>query len=318
MEQLSELEFSNIYLGQEATWLGGVPSKGDPVPAPQECKEELGQLRKSCEAETNSSGREEFNVKHNLEMYRASIMQSLNERVYVLRRFPKDIPPLASLGIRTQYIDRLMTPRISGLIVIAGSFNQGKTTTASAVVQSRVAKFGGVAVTVEDPPEMPLEGRHGEGVIYQTDVKQGGFAQACRKAARWAPSIIFLGEVRDSESAIEALRASINGSLVICTTHADGVAMAVERLYSLASGAAANSEDVASLLAAGLTCVMHQRLDADAADIKRPKINFLWLEPGSEAASIRTTIRKRSFNQIDNEVQLQLNQTLMQKTGRAG
>jgi type II secretory ATPase GspE/PulE/Tfp pilus assembly ATPase PilB-like protein len=51
------------------------------------------------------------------------------------------------------------------------------------------------------------------GVCYQTWVDQGEFGDMCRKTARYAPNIIFLGEVRDSETASEALRASINGAI---------------------------------------------------------------------------------------------------------
>ncbi|MGS0741439.1 ATPase, T2SS/T4P/T4SS family [Glaciimonas sp. GG7] len=313
MNQLSDLVFSNIYLGQHKILLGGVPGKLDPTSAPQGCTDELQALRTKCEVVTAATGREDFNVTHNGVIYRAAILLALNEIVYVLRRFPDATPPLESLGIHKSYVERLMSAKMTGLVVISGSFNQGKTTTASATVKCRIARYGGVAVTVEDPPEMPLEGRHGEGVIYQTDVTQGGFGQACRKAARWAPSIIFLGEIRDAESAAEALRASINGCLVICTAHADNIATTIERLYALASAQAGNTDDVASLLANGITAVLHQKLEADGAGIKRPKVSFLWMPQGAESAAIRTTIRKRSFNQIENEVQLQLNQTLMQK-----
>lgn len=306
---LKDISFSDIYLGQSASWLAGVPGTLDPVPAPPECQVELAELRTICDEFASKSEKNEFAIRHKDVAYRASTLRSLTEKVYVLRRFPKEIPELDSLGIHHGYISLLMQERLTGLLVVAGAFGQGKTTTASSIIAARLAKYGGVAVTIEDPPEMPLEGSHGEGVCYQTWVDQGGFGNACRQAARWAPSVIFVGEVRDAETASEALRASINGRLVICTTHADSVVMAVERLYSLANGAAGNSEDVASLLGNGLLGVLHQRLEGEP---RRLKVESLWMR-GEESHGPRNMIRLRRFDQLSSEVTLQLNRMLMSR-----
>ncbi len=97
--------------------------------------------------------------------------------------------------------------------------------------------------------------------------------------------------------------------------------MAIERLYSLANAAAGNSEDVANLLANGMTAVLHQRLECDIAGVKRPKLQFLWVgeNDGREYGSkgVRNTIRQRRFDQIENDVMLQLNQMIMMKSGGA-
>ncbi|MEW5890659.1 MAG: ATPase, T2SS/T4P/T4SS family [Pseudomonadota bacterium] len=308
---LNELTFSDIYLGESASLLGGVPGMLDPVPAPPECREELAQLRKACGEFVQRHGKQEFAIREGGTAYRVSVLRSLTETVYVLRRFPSSVPDLSTLGIHPGYVELMMQPGLAGLLVIAGAYGQGKTTTASSVICARVAKYGGVCVTIEDPPEMPLEGRHGEGVIYQTWVEQGGFGQACRQAARWVPSIIFLGEIRDSETAAEALRASINGRLVVCTTHADSAVLAVDRLFALANGAAGTAEDVASLLANGLVGVLHQRLDGEP---KRPRVECLWLG-GEESQGPRNSIRRRQFAQLQNDVTLQLNRMLMRRGG---
>lgn len=304
---LKEIDLKDIYLGRPNAWLAGVPGTSDPIPAPDHCLEELDELRDMCDQFVAARGKEEFTVRHNDVAYRASVLKSMSDVVYVLRRFPPTVPPLESLGIHQGYVSRFMQPGLSGLVVVAGAFGQGKTTTASSVIASRLSKFGGVAITIEDPPEMPLEGRHGEGVCYQTWVDRGQFGDATRKCARFAPSIIFLGEVRDAETAAEALRASINGRLVICTTHADSVPMAIERIYSLANGVAGNSDDTASLLAGGLLCVMHQRLEGEP---KHPKIEFLWMGD-NDSQGVRNTIRQRRFDQVGSEVMLQLNRMMM-------
>lgn len=312
---LIDHKFSDIYLGENASWIGGVPGKMDSAPTPDDCAEEVAFLRKQCQELMDNHDKREFNLREGGISYRVSMLQSLNETVYVLRRFPAEVPKLAALGIHPAHIKRLMTPRLTGLIVISGAFGQGKTTTGAALIRDRLLEFGGIGVTIEDPPEMPLEGSHGTGVCYQTQVEQGGFGTACRHAARWAPSVIFLGEVRDAETAAEALRASINGRLVVCTTHADSVGTTIERLHSLANGTAGSAEDSANLLAGGLTAVLHQRLEVGADGNKRPKVGFLWLAD-EECKGLRNIIRQRRFEQIENEVMLQLNRTMMQKTAR--
>lgn len=318
MARLSELEFFAIYLGEVENFFAGIPQTIDPHPAPAQYAEALATLRAKCEANFETTQRNEFTVRDDGISYRVSMLVSISETIYVLRRFPPKVPDIHTLGIHPRHVEKLMTPGITGLIVVAGAFGQGKTTTASSLLTARLAKYGGVGITVEDPPEMPLEGHHGHGICYQTWVEQGGFGNEIRKAARWSPSIIFLGEVRDGESAAEALRASINGRLVICTTHAGSVTMAIERLYSLANAAAGNSEDVANLLANGLTAVLHQRLESDVAGVKRPKLQFLWIGENDNSREynskgVRNTIRQRRFDQIENDVMLQLNQMIMMK-----
>lgn len=310
---LKDLIFSDIYLGHEASWFAGVPGALDPVPAPPECAGELAALRKTCVQFAADTHKIEFAVREAEITYRVSTIITLKEIVYVLRRFPAEVPNIDKLGLHPALVAMLLEPRLTGLLVLSGAYGQGKTTTASSVVAARLAKFGGVGVTIEDPPEMPLEGRHGEGVCYQTWVEQGGFGHACSKAARWAPSIIFVGEVRDPETATEALRASLNGRLVVCTTHADSVVTAIERLYTLANGVAGNSEDVASLLSHGLLGVLHQRLEGDVE--KHLKVESLWLN-GEDTQGARNMIYSRKFSHLTNEVQLQLNRTLM--TRRVG
>lgn len=312
MAALKELIFTDIYLGTSgAAWLSGVPGTSDPVAPPAENQPDMVELLDACEKyqQTNPE-REDFPLRLGEISYRVSVMKTINETVYVLRRLSEKIRPITELGIPPVFVDMMMRPKLSGLFVISGPFGQGKTTTASSLVASRIAQFGGVAITVEEPPEMPLHGRHGEGVCYQTWVERGGFGHACRQAARWAPSIIFLGEIRDAETAIEALRASINGKLVICTTHADNCAMAIERIFALANTDHASPDDVLGMLATGLIAVVHQRLESTAGARRQLTLDPLFMTP-EDAPGARNIIRQRKFEQLKSLVQLQKNRMIV-------
>src|SRR5690606_29113191 len=86
------------------------------------------------------------------------------------RRMPSDVPRLADLSF-----DQPLTPALlegtwlndGGIVVLCGLNGQGKTTCAGATIRSRLERFGGRAVTVEDLLELPLENRFGSGVCRQ-------------------------------------------------------------------------------------------------------------------------------------------------------
>ncbi|MFC6281233.1 ATPase, T2SS/T4P/T4SS family [Polaromonas aquatica] len=307
---LKDLIFSDLYLGVSDAWISGVPGTSDPVATPPEDVPEVMKLREACdEYRAKNPEREDFPIRYADVSYRASVMTTIDEVVYVLRRLSEKIASIAELGIPPGFVEMMMRPKLTGLFIISGTFGQGKTTTASALLASRIGKYGGVAITVEEPPEMPLHGRHGEGVCYQTWVQRGGFGHACRQAARWAPSIIFLGEIRDSETALEALRASINGKLVICTAHADNPAMAIERIFALACADGSSPDDVLGMLASGLTAVIHQKLESTGS--RRQLILdplFMTAEDGQGARNI---IRQRKFDQLKSIGQLQKNRMIV-------
>lgn len=313
---LAELKFTDLYLGESASWMTGIPGQTvSPAPAPPELSGALEDLRRACILEQEKTARNEFSLVHHGVAYRVSCLPSQREQVYVLRRTPATVPRLDSLGLGGGQYAELMAPDLTGLVIVAGAFGQGKTTTASALVASRLDAHGGVAVTVEDPPEMPLEGQWGRGVCYQTRGEQGQFAQACRHVARWAPNLLFIGEVRDQEPAVEALRASINGSLVVCTLHADNVTSAVERMYALASGGSGGDTgggDVASLLAQGLAVVLHQSLIG-----RPPKLKSAMLAlRGEDGPGVRSIIKSRRFDQLGSAQDQQRNRMLHR--GRGG
>ena len=308
--RFADIDFTDVYLGESACWFAGVSGADDSMRAPQEVMGDLLRLRGVCVKTQEDIKRPEFTVRHEDVSYRVSMMQSVGEKVYVLRKFPETVPEFDTLGIMDGIVKFLLTPKMTGLIIISGAYGQGKTTTASALVDERLKHFGGVAITLEDPPEKPLQGARGSGVCYQTWVEDGNFSEAARKAARWAPTIIFLGEVRDGHTAAEALKASINGRLVICTLHANSVQSSLERLYSLANSAGGSIEDTASLLASGIAAIMHQNLEGEQK--KRIKTEFLFLR-GEDTAGVKNLIRQRKFEQVGSEINLQLNKMMMKR-----
>ncbi len=185
--------------------------------------------------------------------------------IVTLRKIAKRVPDLEKIGLDNGIVEILGHPWLNrgGIIVIAGETGNGKSTTCSATILHRIKKYGTFALTIEDPPELPLHGRHGKGRCIQTEAKEGQFASAMRGAMRSYPStsgnILYVGETRDPETAVELLRAANNGHLVITTTHANDIPAIVKRLSTLAS-ASLPVDEVNDNLGANIRLIMHQTL----------------------------------------------------------
>jgi general secretion pathway protein E/type IV pilus assembly protein PilB len=116
-----------------------------------------------------------------------------------------------------------------GIILVTGPTGSGKTTTLySALLEIR--NPGIKIITTEDPVEYQLEG------ISQIQVhpKIGlTFANSLRSILRHDPDVILVGEIRDLETAENAIQAALTGHLVFSTLHTNDAASAYTRLIDM-------------------------------------------------------------------------------------
>src|SRR3546814_7354761 len=97
--------------------------------------------------------------------------------------------------------------------------------------------YGDVAIAIEDPPELPLDGKHGRfGRCFQIAVENGDFGRALSSTMRYNPRYILLGEIRSPVEASQALRAAINGHIVLTTLHAGSITTALQSMLKLVAG----------------------------------------------------------------------------------
>ena len=116
-----------------------------------------------------------------------------------------------------------------GIVIVTGPTGSGKTTTLYALLQELATDQVNI-MTVEDPIEYRL---HGITQI-QVETKRGvTFASTLRAILRQDPDIIFVGEIRDLETAEIAVQASMTGHLVLATLHTNDAPGAVQRLMDL-------------------------------------------------------------------------------------
>ena len=210
----------------------------------------------------------------------ASLVDSEQKQHFFLRRIPSSTPTLK--GYHKCFVEKfLQNPRQQGLMLVIGEQGSGKTTFASAVCAARLNAHGGHAVCIEDPPEYVLQGKHGEGLCFQRHCPRAGFAEALVEAYRYSsPNVLFLGEIRDEQVALEVLKAASNGQFVISTIHGNDVPTGLQRLTALASGKSA-TKTVQHLLAQGLFAAVSQTLSFNNGEARISNLNFLFLDKKS-------------------------------------
>jgi len=127
-----------------------------------------------------------------------------------------------------QAFERLIR-RPYGIVLVTGPTGSGKTTTLySALSSIRSPEIN--IMTVEDPIEYELEGINQSAV----NVKAGlTFPVQLRAILRQDPDIIFVGEIRDIETATIAFQAAMTGHLVFSTLHCNDAASAISRLTDM-------------------------------------------------------------------------------------
>ena len=138
---------------------------------------------------------------------------------------------LGSLGIDSETLARVqhILDAREGMVLVTGPTGSGKTTTLYAALRA-IRERGVNIVTVEDPVEYRLPG------IAQVQVSQKTgltFAAALRSILRQDPDVILIGEIRDGETASNAVQAALTGHLVLSTLHTIDAPSVVARLEDL-------------------------------------------------------------------------------------
>lgn len=116
-----------------------------------------------------------------------------------------------------------------GIILVTGPTGSGKSTTLYTSLNEINSEDINI-ITVEDPVESQIQGIN----QVQVNTKAGlTFAVALRSILRQDPDVIMIGEIRDSETAEIAVKASITGHLVVSTIHTNDAASSITRLIDM-------------------------------------------------------------------------------------
>jgi twitching motility protein PilT len=306
--RLADIDFTDLSFSEAGeAWLRNVEGQDDPiVGVPESVLEDLNELhQRVCRRGQNEM---EFFMDYDDMRFRVTRIDDVSGRWYTLRRAMYPIPRLVQLkGIPTKVIHALglvaRPPEGHGLIIIAGPTTAGKTTTACSLLQEYLLNYGDVAVTVEDPPELPLNGPHGRaGHCFQTQAPDGDFREGMRLTMRRAPRYILLGEVRGTGEADAAVRAANNGHVVITTIHAGSCIEAINSMLKFVNQTQ-NIELARTMLADGLCAVLCQRL-VKVNGKRRIKLEYLFFGKKKDHGS-RSLVRTGKTEQLSTAIAAQ-------------
>ncbi len=164
---------------------------------------------------------------------RVSTVPTLYGESVVMRILDKSQLPLdlVSLGMKEAHRDQMdrLIAKPHGMVLVTGPTGSGKTTTLYAAL-SKLYDPRKKIITIEDPVEYELTG------INQIPVnpKRGlTFATGLRHILRQDPDVIFVGEIRDSETADIAIRSALTGHLIFSTLHTNDAISSIGRLIDM-------------------------------------------------------------------------------------
>lgn len=164
---------------------------------------------------------------------RVSTMPTAFGEKIVIRIFDPEIllQNLEELGFspREYELFRSFIARPHGIVLVTGPTGSGKTTTLYSALKL-IALPAVNVVTIEDPIEMVYDKFNQVSVQPQIGVT---FGSTLRTILRQDPDVIMVGEIRDLETAENAVQAALTGHLVFSTLHTNDAPSAIIRLLDL-------------------------------------------------------------------------------------
>ncbi len=205
-----------------------------------------------AETRNPQDGRISYNVMGREVDFRVATQPTVHGENVVMRLLDKakSLVPLEDLGFSDHNIKvlKILLKRPEGIIIVTGPTGSGKTTTLYSVL-GYINNIETNIMTLEDPVEYQLP------LIRQSNVREGSgmdFLSGIKSLMRQDPDIIFVGEVRDEDTALMAVRAALTGHQVYTTLHTNDAIGAIPRLGDIGVPG--------HLLAGSLIGVLAQRL----------------------------------------------------------
>ena len=193
------------------------------------CDLDISERRKPQDGKINFA---KFSSQHRIELRVATVPTNNGLEDVVMRILASAKPiPVDRLGLSAQNLARLRhaVERPYGLVLCVGPTGSGKTTTLHSAL-SHINVPERKIWTAEDPIEITQPGLRQVQVNPRIDWT---FAKALRAFLRADPDVIMVGEIRDEETAVMAVEASLTGHLVLSTLHTNSAPETVTRLLDM-------------------------------------------------------------------------------------
>lgn len=260
-EEASHAKASDVFLNEGAVPRYRLDGRVRVFPdAEPTTREQLEALRDACAGSNGPpSGDLDAHWQTQTGRYRVNVHRHLGSLGASLRIIQTEIPLLESLGLPVPLLES-WSRRPHGFILVTGPTGCGKSTTVASMLDRMNTWFEGHVITIEEPIEYLFRSK--TSLVTQREIPEDipSYAAGLRSALRQSPDVIFMGEIRDFDSARIAVQAAETGHLVISTMHTSTVVETMERLANLMP--ADERRGVLALLASQLVGVLTQKLVA--------------------------------------------------------
>ena len=181
-----------------------------------------------AQQELQEEGSADFGFAYGTEArFRVAIFRQRGDITLVLRLIPNDLLSFDQIGLPPIIGELIRRPR--GLFIVTGPTGSGKTTTLYSTLKQIASPELNVC-TIEDPIEMVVEDFNQTAIRPRAGIT---FASALRTLLRQDPDVIMVGEIRDRETAEQALSAALTGHLVLSTLHTNDALSSIGRLVDM-------------------------------------------------------------------------------------
>ncbi|HSA06535.1 MAG TPA: type IV pilus twitching motility protein PilT [Candidatus Gastranaerophilales bacterium] len=166
----------------------------------------------------------------NVARFRVNFLKDYGRAALVMRVVPIEIPSIEELYLPPTLRDFLSYN--NGLVLVTGPTGSGKSTTLATLLDYMNSTACNHVLTLEDPIEFVHKNKKCVFTQRQLGTDSDSFPNALKYALRQDPDIILIGEMRDRETIMSALKAAETGHLVFSTLHTTDAVQTINRIIN--------------------------------------------------------------------------------------
>jgi len=184
-------------------------------------------------------GSYKFVYNNSVYYFRYNISLTIRNVHISIRKLINKIPSFESIDLNDSKIRPLIDDMLQvreGLYLIVGATGSGKSTTIVTLLDHILQQKRVKTITLESPIEFYFDNnRYDSSVVIQKEIGRDteSFYKGVVAAMRQNPDILFVGEVRDKDTAIACMNAALTGHMVIATLHAKSIEKTKDRISYL-------------------------------------------------------------------------------------
>lgn len=230
-----------------------------------------------------------------LARFRVNVYKTQRGIAVAFRLIPDEVLDLETLGFSPAVAG--LAELHSGLVLVTGPTNSGKTTTLAAMCDHINTNFSKHIISLEDPIEYIHANKNSLVSQRQIGLHSESFDMALRAALREDPNVILVGEMRDIETISLAVTAAEVGLLVMGTLHTCTAPATIDRIIDVFPPE--QQQQIRVMLANSLRGIVAQQLVRRNDGHGRTVAYELMLQ----TPSISSLIREAKSHQISNAIQ---------------